>query len=602
MTVIDEIKQKVDIVEVVGQYVKLTKSGRTMRAPCPFHSEKKPSFFVYPEQQTWHCFGACNTGGDVFSFIMKKEGLEFGDAMRLLAEKTGVAIPSQARFEAEDKARDKIYQINQAAAQYYENLLLNSGAAAKARDYLKSRGLNEKSLASFQLGYSLPGWESLKQYLLDKGFAEIDQLEAGLLIKSEDKGRTHDRFRDHLMFPIADDRGRVTGFGARVLDPAFDGPKYINSPQTRIFDKSGSLYGIHLAKGAIRQNDLAVLVEGYMDVIMAHQYGFSNVIAPMGVAITERQIGQIKKITRNIALALDPDTAGEEATMRCIGYENALDTDVKVITLPSGRDPDEVIKENSHNWETAVAKAVPVIEYTIGIVTSKMDLKTSAGKTAAVNKILPIIAEVKSGPRQFQYLTKLALAVGIEEKKLEAALSRYQNDRLAHETRPQALQKATRIIRSNPVEEYLLAILLQYPKMKASSNAVSSEYFENSENRAIFDICHLSSEGPVIPALVDETLKEHYDALLQRPLPGEEIELRFNDCALRLRERYLRNQKKRQEEALALAAESGDLAALLAKNAEIGTDVNEQLKKIFESGVGYTAQQQSAESAKQKKR
>ncbi len=253
MGVIDEIKQKIDIVEVIGQYVQLTKSGRTFRAPCPFHSEKKPSFFVYPEQQTWHCFGACNTGGDVFSFIMKKEGLDFGDALRLLAEKTGVALPSRAKSEAEDKARDKILQINQAAAQYFHNLLLSSQAAENARHYLKGRGLNDKSITDFQLGYSLPGWESLKQYLLEKGFTESELFEAGLIIKSEETGKTHDRFRDHIMFPIMDERGRVTGFGARVLDPASEGPKYINSPQTRVFDKSGSLYGIHLAKSAIRQ-------------------------------------------------------------------------------------------------------------------------------------------------------------------------------------------------------------------------------------------------------------------------------------------------------------------------------------------------------------
>ena len=190
-------------------------------------------------------------------------------------------------------------------------------------------------MANFQLGYSLTGWESLKQYLMGKDFTENELIDAGLLIRTEETGKTHDRFRDHIMFPIMDERGRVTGFGARVLDPDFEGPKYINSPQTRIFDKSGSLYGIHLAKAAIRQKDLAVLVEGYMDVIVAHQYGFNNVIAPMGVAITEKQINQIKKLTRNIALALDPDTAGEEAAMRCVEYENSLDAEVRVITFPT---------------------------------------------------------------------------------------------------------------------------------------------------------------------------------------------------------------------------------------------------------------------------
>jgi DNA primase len=597
MTVIDEIKQKVDIVEVVGQYVKLTKSGRTMRAPCPFHSEKKPSFFVYPEQQTWHCFGACNTGGDVFSFIMKKEGIDFGDALRLLAEKTGVSVPSQAKSEAEEQARDKIYQVNQAAAQYFQNLLLNSGTAAKARDYLKVRGLTENSIAEFQIGYSLPGWESLKLYLLDKGFSEADLLDAGLLIKSEDKARTHDRFRDHLMFPIADDRGRITGFGARVLDPDSEGPKYVNSPQTRIFDKSGSLYGLHLAKSAIRQQNLAVLVEGYMDVIIAHQYGFANIIAPMGVAITERQISQIKKLTRNIALALDPDAAGEEAAMRCVAYENALDTEVKVITLPAGQDPDEVIIADKQKWQAAVEKAIPVIEYAIGIITAKMDMKTSQGKAEAVNKILPVIAEVQAGPRQFQYLIKLSLAVGIEEKKLEAALSRYKIDRKARETRPQALQKATRTIRSNPVEEYILTILLQHPEMKRKAQVLASEYFENSENRLIFDTCLLYEEAPMT-SVVDEAVREHFEALAKRQLPGDEIENRFADCAQRLRERYLRNLKRQQEEALTLEAESGDRASLLAKNEELGNSINEELKKIFDSGVGYTAQQQSEEKKK----
>src|ERR1035437_3845666 len=270
MGVIDDVKQKIDILEVIGQYVQLTKSGRTFRAPCPFHSEKKPSFFVYPEQQSWHCFGACHTGGDVFSFIMKEEGLDFGDALRALAEKTGVAIPSQAKSEAEDKARDIIFQINQAASQYFHNLLLNSPAAAKARQYLESRGVNEKSISDFQFGYSLPSWEALKLYLTEKGFGEADLINAGLLIRTEESGKTHDRFRDHIIFPIMDDRGRATGFGARVLDNS--SPKYVNSPQTRIFDKSGSLYGIHLSRSFIREQNLAVLVEGYMDVIIAHQY------------------------------------------------------------------------------------------------------------------------------------------------------------------------------------------------------------------------------------------------------------------------------------------------------------------------------------------
>ncbi len=578
MTVIDEVKQKVDIVEVIGQYVQLTKSGRTMRAPCPFHSEKKPSFFVYPDQQTWHCFGACNTGGDVFSFIMKKEGIDFGDALRLLAEKTGVVIPSQAKNEAETQAQDKILQINQAAAQYFHHLLLNSPAAEKARRYLGERGVNEKTISDFQLGYSLPGWEFLKHYLAERGYTERDMLEAGLIIQAENKNQTHDRFRDKVMFPIMDDRGRATGFGARVLDNS--SPKYINSPQTRVFDKSGSLYGIHLAKTAIRQKDLAVLVEGYMDVIIAHQYGFANVIAPMGVAITERQINQIKKMTHSLALALDPDAAGEEAAMRCVGYENTLDAEVKVINLPDGQDPDEVIKADSHQWEALVEKAIPVIEHTIRVITAKIDLKSTAGKTEAVNKILPVIAEVKAGTRQYQYLTKLSLAVGIDDKRLEAALGRLKIDRRARETRPQAIHNATRGISSSPVEEYILAILIQHPEMKAGAEGLVGEYFENSENRAIFDKWQQSADAATTAESLDSAIQEHFNALLKRRLPGSEVEERLKDCLLRLKHRYLRNLEHQKEEALALEAESGVKHADLLKLQEMGIDVSVELKKL----------------------
>jgi DNA primase len=578
LSAIEEIKQKTDIVEIIGQYVQLSKSGRTYRAPCPFHSEKKPSFFVYPEQQTWHCFGACNTGGDVFSFIMKKEGLDFGEALRLLAEKTGVTLPSPAKNEAEDKAREKLLRINQAAAQYFNNLLLKAAEADEARQYLQKRGLNEKSCADFQLGYSLSSWESAKQYLIGLGYQENDLLEAGMVIQAEGTGRSHDRFRHHIMFPIMDERGRVTGFGARVLDNSL--PKYINSPQTRIFDKSGSLYGFHLAKSAIRQAGLAVLVEGYMDVIVAHQYGFSNVIAPMGVAITDKQINQIKKLTRNVALALDPDAAGEEAAMRCVGYENSLDAEVKVITLPQGKDPDEVIREDPGLWRTAVEKAIPVIEYTISTVTARLDIKTTPGKTEAVNKLLPIIAGVKAGTRQYDYLTKLSLAIGIDEKRLEAALGRFRNDRKASETRAQALQKATRSISSNPLEEYALAILLQHPEMKAGSGDLLIDYFENSENRAIFDKWQTINDAAGLRDLLDPIIQEHLDSLLSRNLPGSSMEERLMDCIIRLRERYLRNLEMKKAEILALEAETGVKNADLSKLVELGSSNSLELYKL----------------------
>jgi DNA primase len=578
MGVIDEVKQKIDIVEIVGQCVTLTKSGRTFRAPCPFHSEKKPSFFVYPDQQTWHCFGACNTGGDVFSFIMKKDGLEFGDALKLLAEKTGVVVPSKTASQAEDSLKDKILQINQAAAQYYHNLLLNSPAGEKARRYLENRGVSSKSIQDFQIGYCLPAWESLKTYLLEKSYTESDLLTAGLLIQTENTTKTHDRFRDHIIFPILDEKGHVNGFGARVLDDS--SPKYINSPQSRVFDKSGSLYGIHLARTEIRQQDQAVLVEGYMDVIIAHQFGFSNVIAPMGVAITERQIQTLKKITRHIALALDPDKAGEDAAMRCVNYENSLDTEVKVITLPEGKDPDEVIKEDSGQWKSLVEKAIPVIEYTINIITAKLDMKSTGGKAEAANRILPLIAAVKAGTRQYDYLRNLGKAIGIEEKRLESALSRLKSDRNVKETLPQAMQKGTRALRTNPREEYTLSLLLKHPELKKNIYDISAEYFDTSEYRYIFEKWLVIEDMQKLRESLDPVLLETFEALLERRIPDSNVDKIYIDCLIGLKKSYLLSILRKQEELLAFEAQTGVLNADIEKQKEIGIKISQELLQI----------------------
>jgi len=248
MSTIDEVKQRTDIVEVISQHTSLSKSGRTFKGLCPFHSEKNPSFFVYPEQQSWHCFGACNTGGDVFSFVMKKEGIDFGEALRLLADKAGIKIPSRFEPEARKDEQERLYQINQAAAQYFHNLLLNSPAGEKAREYVASRGFLPKTITDFQLGFSPNSWEALKQYLAERGYTESELLTVGLVVEAED-GKTHDRFRNRLMFPIFDNRGHTIGFGARVLDDSL--PKYINSSQTPTFDKSSTLYGINLAQAAV---------------------------------------------------------------------------------------------------------------------------------------------------------------------------------------------------------------------------------------------------------------------------------------------------------------------------------------------------------------
>jgi len=581
MSVIDEVKQRIDIVEVVSQYVKLTKSGRTFRALCPFHSEKHPSFFVYPERQSWHCFGACNTGGDVFSFIMKKEGIDFGEALRLMAQRAGVSLPSRSEPSAKKEEKERLYQINEATAQYFHNLLLSSQAGEKARSYVASRGLSSETITSFHLGFSPNSWEALKQYLMERGYTEGELLTAGLIIEGEGGG-THDRFRNRLMFPIYDVRGHLTGFGARALDDSL--PKYLNSSQTPVFDKSSSLYGINLAAPAIRQQNMVVIVEGYMDVITAHQNGFTNVVASMGTAVTERQVSAVKRLTKNMALALDADAAGEEAMLRGVGYENTLETEVKVIILPGGKDPDDVIKEDAKIWQNLLEEALPIVDYTFNMVTANLDLTTAKDKTSAVDKLLPIIAEIKDTVRQAHYLQKLARLVNVTERNLEAALPRIKPSptrRRAEEPKPDAVAQALRPVFSSPLEEYCLALLLQHPELKDYHQQPSPEYFQNSENREIFVAWQQASDLSSLKAKLDTAIGEHLDYLLTKRLPPNQIEEKYADAVLRLREGFLRSLTTKREAALALEAELGGTAAELAKLEEQGIEVSLQLGEVF---------------------
>ncbi len=577
MSVIDEVKQKIDIIDIIGQHITLTKSGRTFRGLCPFHGEKHPSFYVYPEQQSWHCFG-CNTGGDVFSFIMKKQGIDFGEALRELAQRAGVTIPTKFEPGAESEEKQKLYEINQAAALYFQSML-NAPAGEKARKYVEKRGFTDETVKNFQLGYSLNSWEEMKKYLTEKGYNEKDMLTAGLIIEGEEGKKSHDRFRDKLMFPIADARGRVIGFGSRVLDDSL--PKYINSPQTPVFDKSGSLYAVNLAKEAIREQGLAVIVEGYMDVITAHQNGFKNVVASMGTSVTERQVSTLKRITKNITLALDADAAGEEAMLRGVEFENALGAEVKVVILTQGKDPDDVIKEDPQAWPKLLEKALPVVDFTFNMVASGLDLTTAKDKSLAVEKLLPMIAEIKDPIRQAHYLQKLAQLVQVSEHSVEAALSRLKiRPKRAPATLPKPETDLQPLL-SNPVEEYCLSLLLQHPELKIGDEELLPEYFESSQNREIFIARRESAKIEELRDRLDPATHEYLDTLLGRSLSPNRIAQKYAECALRLRERYLRSLAAKIETVLALEAESGGKAADLAKLKEQGIEVNSQLGEVF---------------------
>jgi DNA primase len=586
MSVITEVKQRVDIVDLVSEYVTLQKAGRNFKGLCPFHTEKHPSFFVFPDQQSWHCFGACGTGGDIFSFIMKKEGVEFGQALRLLAQRAGVTLgPREGATKVEDEKKERLFKINEAATEYYHHLLSSTKAGEAARSYLAKRKVKPETIEDFRLGFSPDAWEPLKNYLLGKSYQEEELVEAGLIVEKEEGG-SYDRFRNRLMFPICDIQDRVTGFGARILDDSL--PKYINSPQTTIFDKSSILYGIDKAKSAIRKKNLVVIVEGYMDVLTAQQHGWQNVVASMGTSLTEKQVESIKRLTSHITLALDADLAGEEATLRgeaILAYSNA---EANVILLPPGKDPDEVIREEPALWQKLVEQAMPILDFAFQSVISKVDVNKARDKSLAVQKLLPTIYKIKDPQQKYHYLEKLARALKIKTADLEGALQKLTTvSKRPHLSKPTEQSRLVRQLVSSPVEEYCLALLLQYPELRPLAQKLSPEHFEYTENREIFVKWQHASDISDIENKLDTSLLEHLYYLVNKIFPPaiqESEKTRHFDlanCILRLQEKLSRKLETEKEATLDIEREKGGISSELSKLEEQGINSSQQLQDVF---------------------
>jgi DNA primase len=586
MSVIAEVKQRLDIVDFVSEYVTLQKAGRNFKALCPFHSEKHPSFFVFPAQQSWHCFGACGTGGDIFAFVMKKEGIDFGQALRLLAQRGGINLgPREASSKVEDEKKERLFQINEAATEYYHRLLSSTKAGEAARNYLAKRKVKRETIKEFRLGFSPDAWEIIKNYLVGKGYTEKELVEAGLIIEKEEGG-SYDRFRNRLMFPICDIQGRVTGFGARVLDDSL--PKYINSPQTFIFDKSSILYGIDKAKSAIRKKSLVIIVEGYMDVLTAHQHGWQNVVASMGTSLTGKQVEGIKRLTNNITLALDADLAGEEATLRgeaILAYSNA---EANVILLPPGKDPDEVIRGDPALWQKLVEQAIPIMDFAFQSVISKIDVNKAKDKSLAVQKLLPTIYKIKDPQQKFHYVEKLARALKIERSNLVSALEKLKTvNKKPQLNKPAEQSRLARQLVSSPIEEYCLALLLQYPELRPLAGELSPEHFESTENREVFVKWKQSSDISDIESQLDTSLLEHLYYLVNKNFPPaiqESEQARHFDLAdsiLRLKEELSRKLETEKEAMLEIEREKGGISSELSKLEEQGIKSGQQLQDIF---------------------
>jgi len=443
MTPTDEIRARLDIVDVVGAYVPLQRAGRIYKGRCPFHEERTPSFVVFPDSGNWRCFGACASGGDVFTFVMRAENLDFRGAMEVLAKRAGVALapPSPAAAEQEDR-RERLMAAAAAAAAFYHHQLTRSPAAEPARAYLRARGFGLAVAQAFQLGWAPDDGAALAGELRRRGFGEAELVEAGLA-RPRDGGGIFDTFRGRVAFPIHDPRGRAIGFGARTLDP-HGVPKYLNSPQSAIFDKSHVLFGLHAAARAIRAGGVAVVVEGYTDVVRAHTAGFDNVVASLGTALTDHQVTALKRFARTIVLALDADAAGQAATLRGLEvaraaaagawapvvtgrgpkrYERRSDIELRVATLPAGKDPDDVIRDDPARWRDLIAGAQPVLEYLFAALTADLDLADAHDKLKAVDRLVPVIDEISDVVARHTWVATLAQRLQIAEKVLATRLT-----------------------------------------------------------------------------------------------------------------------------------------------------------------------------------
>jgi DNA primase len=489
MNTVDEVKERLDVADVVGKQVRLEKSGRYFKGLCPFHTEKTPSFYVFPDNQRWHCFG-CGRGGDIFNFVMEANGFDFRTALEELARQANVPLREQSpqEIKAESEA-ERLRGLMEEAISYYEVLLMTSPQAAPARDYLRKRGFNRATLETFRLGYSLDAWDAARTHLLGKGFTVEEQIRAGMLVE-RDGGGTYDRFRDRLMIPIHDRRGRPIAFGARVLQ-ADQQPKYLNSPQTPLFDKGQVLYGYHLASKGIRDADAAVIVEGYMDVMIPHQAGYRNVVAPMGTALSEAHLKQLQRLTHRYILALDPDSAGVHGTLQglqtarqtldrdqeaifdprgLIGYEGRLKADIRIITLPEGLDPDELILQNPRRWEALIAAAQPVVRFYFQHMLSQGDPKEPKMKSRIVDAMLPLLNDIRDSIERESYAQEIAMHLGLDPRSLMDrlhALDRTEAVRVQAAVREMSPSQRT----PSDLEAYLLMVLMHYPQLRARADA-----------------------------------------------------------------------------------------------------------------------------------
>ncbi len=452
-----EIKDRIDIVDFIGSYIEVKKSGRNFKACCPFHQEKSPSFIISPERQIWHCFGACHVGGDVISFLMKWENITYGEALRELAQKVGVRLDNEVADEF-FKQKDRLYAMHEAAEAFYHYVLMSTQVGQKAREYLALRTVRSAVIKTFSLGYAPDSWDALLKYLTKKGFALSEMGEAGLVIKSP-QGSYYDRFRGRIMFPIKDMRLNTVGFAGRLLDPQAKQAKYVNSPETPIYRKRETLYGIHVTKDAIRKDKYALLVEGEFDMIVPYQNGIEQVVAIKGSAVTQEQLRLLKRLAPKVLLMLDTDEAGQDAILRTIEAANEVEMEIYVVEYDGGKDPDEASRTSLIALKKAIASPTPIYDYLFRLAQKKHDLTSPFGKQRMSDEIVAVLQRINNPIVKSYYVKRLAEILTVSEESIYKQITFVRN----RAKKRSIIQKKQQNVpsREHMLERYILSKMVQ---------------------------------------------------------------------------------------------------------------------------------------------
>jgi len=554
--VVQEVLLRTDIVDVIGDYVQLKRTGANAKGLCPFHQEKTPSFTVSPTKGLFYCFG-CHASGNVFRFLMQHEHMTFPEAVRFLAGRYGMRIPEASPQQRQQESLSPLYALHQAAATFFHECLLRDPAAQPARLACRQRQITHETAARFGLGYAPAAWDTLCQAMQKQGFSQELMVQSGLAVVRESQRGAYDRFRHRLMFPIHDRLGRPIAFGGRALESseALHVPKYLNSPETPIFHKGRLLYGLALAKAALRQREQALIVEGYTDVIACHRQGVTHAVGTLGTALTEHHVGLLKGVVKEVVLVFDSDAAGGAATERSIGLFLDAGMRVRVVTLPEGEDPDSFLRQHTgEEFLRYVDEAVSFVDYLLTRAARFADLRNPAGRADCVDRLLPLLRKIENQVERWGYVALVAERLGVPRHVLEQKIEPHRTPQGRMLYQPSARS----VLPQSPTpvsSEYILLQTLcnDLRLLDRVQHQITPEDFDDADFRAIYTtFLRLASQDELIvfPRIMDEVTSSGQQELLSKMAMGPvlssqaEISKALDDCLADIQQRQLKAQRQ----------------------------------------------------------